>query len=391
MAKTAVKGAKSSPAQPLLSGREQIAALQAALNKKFVERDTVVEGALLALLSRQMMFLLGPPGTAKSDITRAICGALGGRFFETLLGKTTAPEELYGPISFKELQEDKYIRNTTGKLPEADIAFIDEIFKGSSAIINTLLPVINERKFHNNGVQELPLQVLFGASNELPQGEELGALWDRFVLRYSVDTIKGDDNFLQVMRREAVEIPQLPLDQLMQMQQEAAALPLSEKAEQTILKIRRDATQRGLYVSDRKWMQATRVVRAQAYLNGHAEVLDEDLVCLQHVLWPDPKDISMVRKLVMKHANPMGEVLVEMQDAIVAIEQELKKNESQNSDGDLKRRSAYVTEAYSKLKKIAARVETMKQSHPNNPHLQKLDNRLGEFSKFLRDTAFSFL
>jgi hypothetical protein len=123
----------------------------------------------------------GSPGTAKSALVRAIAQAFGGSYFERLLTKFSTPEELFGPISLKALEQDRYERVTAGKLPEAEFAFVDEVFKANSAILNSLLTAMNERLFHNDGAPaQMPLVSLFGASNELPEGKELEALFDRF-------------------------------------------------------------------------------------------------------------------------------------------------------------------------------------------------------------------
>jgi MoxR-like ATPase len=120
-------------------------------------------------------------------LARALAQAFGGVYFERLLTKFSTPEELFGPISLKALEQDKFQRVLTGKLPEAQFAFVDEIFKSSSAILNSLLTLINERVFHNDGAAvQCPLVTMFGASNELPEGKELEALFDRFLFRFEV-------------------------------------------------------------------------------------------------------------------------------------------------------------------------------------------------------------
>ncbi|HTP29485.1 MAG TPA: AAA family ATPase, partial [Anaeromyxobacteraceae bacterium] len=127
--------------------------------------------------------MTGSPGTAKSALARTISRAFQAAYFERLVTKFTTPEELFGPISLKALEQDHYRRVTAGMLPEAQIAFIDEIWKANSAILNALLAVMNERVFHNDGAPcTCPLITLFGASNELPDGKELEATFDRFLL-----------------------------------------------------------------------------------------------------------------------------------------------------------------------------------------------------------------
>ena len=149
--------------------------LRTELNQHFPERGSVIDGALMAVLAGEHVLLLGPPGTAKSALVRAIAQAFGGTYFERLMTRFSTPEELFGPISLKALEQDQFVRNSQGKLPTAEFAFVDEVFKANSAILNSLLAVVNERVFHNDGAGPVPVPLvsLFGASNELPEGKEL--------------------------------------------------------------------------------------------------------------------------------------------------------------------------------------------------------------------------
>src|SRR4051812_31791932 len=174
--------------------------LRTDLTSRFPERESVIDGALCAVLASEHVLLLAPPGTAKSALVRALAQAFGGRYFERLLTKFSTPEELFGPISLKALEQDQFSRVTTGKLPEVEFAFIDEVFKASSAILNTLLTLANERLFQNSGAPlRCPLVSLFGASNELPEGKELEALFDRFLLRFEVGYLLRPGNFRLVL------------------------------------------------------------------------------------------------------------------------------------------------------------------------------------------------
>src|SRR6476620_7309453 len=168
-----------------------IQALRNSLVSRFPERETVIDGTLCAVLASEHVLLLGPPGTAKSALARAIAQAFSGEYFERLLTKFSTPEELFGPISLKALERDEFSRVISGKLPEAEFAFVDEIFKANSAILNSLLTLVNERVFHDDGVPvRVPLVTMFGASNELPEGKELEALFDRFILRFEVNYLR---------------------------------------------------------------------------------------------------------------------------------------------------------------------------------------------------------
>ncbi|MBN1110282.1 MAG: AAA family ATPase, partial [Methanomassiliicoccales archaeon] len=150
------------------------------MGSQFVEREEEIAGALLAMLAGEHVLFIGPPGTAKSQLAKAMCERLeGGAFYYYLLTRFTSPEEVFGPLSLNSLQKDEFRRRTDGYLPQANIAFLDEIFKANSSILNSLLTILNERMFHNgNEVMEVPILTVYGASNELPEQEEgLSALY----------------------------------------------------------------------------------------------------------------------------------------------------------------------------------------------------------------------
>ena len=158
------------------------------------EKDEAIRLALLASIAGESIFFLGPPGTAKSMVSRRLRSAFKGEngkplnYFEYLMNQFSTPDELFGPVSLKKLENDVYERITDGYLPKAEVAFLDEIWKASPAIQNTLLTIINEKKFHNGSeVVSVPLKALISASNELPaENQGLEALWDRFLLRLMV-------------------------------------------------------------------------------------------------------------------------------------------------------------------------------------------------------------
>ena len=163
------------------------------LKRRFVGRDEVVDLIALAVVAGEHLFLYGPPGTAKSALIRQFASAVQGRYFEYLLTRFSEPNEIFGPIDLARLREGAVATVTTGMLPEAEFAFLDELFNANSAILNNLLTVLNERVYRRGAeVHRLPLLSLFSASNHLAEDEALGALFDRFLLRCHVDHLKRE-------------------------------------------------------------------------------------------------------------------------------------------------------------------------------------------------------
>jgi MoxR-like ATPase len=167
--------------------RQRINRFRTSLGRFFVQKQELIDLMVIAAIAQEPLLLVGPPGTAKSDLVLKFKDALGlaeDEYFEYMLTRFTEPSEIIGPIDISQLREGRYIRREQGKLPTARLAFLDEIFKSNSAILNILLTIINERKFYQDGVpQPVNLRVLFAATNEIPEQGELAALKDRFVLK----------------------------------------------------------------------------------------------------------------------------------------------------------------------------------------------------------------
>ncbi|HJQ85054.1 MAG TPA: AAA family ATPase [Candidatus Binatia bacterium] len=288
----------------MASPRDLLRTVREELRLIFLERDAVIDGALVALVAAQHVLVIGPPGTAKSMLADEVCRRLdGARYFQWLLTRFTTPEELFGSVSLQALEQDDYRRLTTHKLPEAHIAFLDEVFKASSSILNTILTLMNERRFHNGReVSAVPLLTLFAASNELPEDDELLALHDRFLLRFVVDYLEEDFRFLKLLQARPPETrTRLPLAALETARAEAAALPVPGEILRVLTDVRRELRAKGIAVSDRRWAQAVGVLRARAYLAGRDAVTDEDVPFLEHVLWRDPAEREPVRAAIREH------------------------------------------------------------------------------------------
>ncbi len=296
---------------------KQINQLRADLMAQFPERKDVIDGSLAAVLAGEHVLLIGPPGTAKSALVRCLAQVFGGSYFERLLTKFSTPEELFGPISLQALAQDRFVRLTAGKLPEAEFAFVDEIFKSNSAVLNALLSIINERVFHNDGAPvRCPLVSLFAASNELPEGKELEALFDRFLLRFDVGYLLVASNLRGVLvGPEPAIAATLTMDELRRAQAEAASVKITDDTVDALLSIRDACRGEGIMASDRRWKKALGIVRASAWLAGEKKTCPEDLAILVDSLWREPKERAKVARIVGNLADPASMQSVEILDA----------------------------------------------------------------------------
>jgi MoxR-like ATPase len=341
--------------RPVPSPRDLLRSIRDELRQQFLERAELIDGALVGLLAGQHLLVIGPPGTAKSMLADEVCRRItGARYFQWLLTRFTTPEELFGAVSLKALEADDYRRLTTHKLPEAHIAFLDEIFKASSSILNTILTLMHERRFHNGQeVSTVPLLTLVGASNELPEDDELLALNDRFLLRFVVEYIGEDFRFLKLLQAQpAPSRTTLSLDELEAARAGAAAVAVPGGVLRAITNLRRELVRRNVVASDRRWAQSIGVLRAHAWLAGRDVVGDADVAFLEHVLWRDPAERQAVREAIREllHGHE-DEVRVLLYQSRELREYALREWETP----DLRSRAG--VEAHTKLRAILGKVD----------------------------------
>jgi MoxR-like ATPase len=338
-----------------MGARETLRCIRDELGQLFLERSAVVDGALVALLGGHHVLIIGPPGTAKSMLADELCRRLvGATYFQWLLTKFTTPEELFGAVSLAALERDEYRRVTALKLPEAHIAFLDEVFKANSSILNAVLTLMNERRFHNGrAVEPVPLITLFGASNELPEDDELQALYDRFLLRFVVSYIEEDFRFLKMLQaRPPVARTTLSLDALQAARAEANAVAVPDVIYRSLTELRRELAHGQMVASDRRYRQALDVLRAHAYLEGRDRVADEDLFFLEHVLWRDPTEHAEVRNTI--HRLLRG--YVDEAKALLFQTRELREYAHRQWETHELRGRA-VVEAHTKIRHILAKLD----------------------------------
>jgi len=340
-----------------MTARDRLRCIRDELQQLFFDRTEVIDGALAALLAGQHLLLIGPPGTAKSMLADELCRRIdGAQYFQWLLTKFTTPEELFGAVSLQALERDEYRRVTTHKLPEAHIAFLDEVFKANSAILNAILTILNERRFHNGrSIADVPLITLVGAANELPDDDELQALYDRFLVRFVVGYIADDFRFLRMLQSKPVTTrTTLSLADLERLRAAARQVTVPQHVFRALADLRRELGHKHIVASDRRYHHALPFLRACAYLDGREEVADIDLRVLEHVFWHDPKERDDVRatihQLLHGHEDEAQALLFQTQEL-----RDYAHRQWENTD----LRSRAVVEAHTKIRHILSKLTTI--------------------------------
>jgi MoxR-like ATPase len=288
------------------------------MNKSLIERHDEIDLILVALLAGENPLLVGPPGTGKSLLMDSLMRWMsnGTKKFSILLSKFSMPDEVFGPIDINGLKAGKYARVTVGRLPEAHVAFIDEVFKASPAILNSLLKVLNEHLFPiGDGTEKkCPLREALAASNEWPDALELGALFDRFLLRKTVHYVSriGRRRLLRERNHEPVFSHTISPNELDKAHDEAMGLELSDRAYEVLDEILAELNKAGIDPGDRRMKKAINIARAYAYLRGSASVEPVHLEVLKYVLWVDPEQEMKAHKIVCSLSNPVGSKITEL-------------------------------------------------------------------------------
>ena len=324
------------------------------LNQNLYGKEEAVRLALLSAVANESIFFMGPPGTAKSMISRRIAAAFkdfyedgkftteNGGYFEYLMNEFSTPDEICGPVDLSALNEkpSRYERQTEGYLPCAKVAFLDEIWKSGPAILNTLLTIINEKKFHNGKkVEKVPLVSLASASNELPEKNRgLEALWDRFILRVFVNPVSDEDVFFNVVDDDAKDFSitdeqkssLLEISDVEKWQEEINLIDLSEEAKAVISGIRKelallnnDENHKGdeaWYVSDRRWKKIVHILKTSAFLNGRDSVDLMDCSLIEYAIWNTDKQHDeasrIVEKILMQNGLSSSSAIDDISDKV---------------------------------------------------------------------------
>lgn len=378
--------AKSTKLHP----HEKLQQLRQQLNAANLERENIIDGLLATLIASGNAVLYGPPGTAKSDLLRSLCHAIdGATYFQRLLQRAMPPEEVLGQISLKALEDDVLRRNTKQRLPEAHIAFLDEIFKCSPTVLNALLGLLNERIFENPTPEEVPLEFVCGAANRVPQEEELAPFVDRFIYRPLVPYIKRESNIKKLLdwacdrSRPTVETGILTLEDLQTFKHEASQIPVSPAMREEYLKALAALADKGFEVSNRRMVQLIRLLRCYAYVQGDEQVLVDHLQeLLPQCLWR--QDETEIREItnILKDICPSAIMrLREIRKVLLAMSGDIEKLSSSFDPEESKQHKKRCQQQSLSLTQLEERLQTIDDlpSRQDTKQITQLQQQIEDF------------
>jgi MoxR-like ATPase len=287
---------------------ERLRSLATTLERQFLGKDEIIRLLLIAVVAGEHCVLLGPPGTAKSALIRSLAELMQARYFEYLLTRFTEPNEIFGPVDIAAFREGQYRRNTTGMLPEAEIVFLDEVFKSNSAILNALLTLLNERKYTSGGqILKCPLISVFAASNEVPGDETLTAIFDRFLLRVRSENLDAYHFSDLLQRGIEFEVRQMSGQRLQPVLGAKELVELGRSFGQRmnfsdaflsaykglVFQIRAE----GISLSDRRVVKMLKLFAASAFIDGRQTADASDFFVLKHI-WNNEDQAELLQAVV---------------------------------------------------------------------------------------------
>lgn len=405
--------------------RNRIEAILKKLCEGLVEKEEAIRLAFLAAVAGESIFFLGLPGTAKSMVSRRLKNAFKGkdgkplRYFEYLMNQFSTPDEIFGPVSLKSLENDEYKRIVKGYLPDAEVAFLDEIWKASPAIQNTLLTIINEKKFHNgNNPIDVPLKALISASNELPaENQGLEALWDRFLIRLMVNPVQDRKAFVDLVCGKPVQAEidtsenAISIDKLEEWKKEINEIAIPDEVQNVIDAIHAKMWQlhdenpekNVYYISDRRWMKIVHLLKTSAFLNGRSEVDLMDCALISNCIWNTNELIETLKKnvetLIIDDGHNFNvtveEIIAQIKDYNAFVEEsffEKHPKQYQMKDGTLAYKILNPQEIESCEKcvpyYISSDYEHNSRTQRTGAYFDDKEELIGDYDYFISDDSF---
>ncbi len=363
--------------QPKVDASDPIAKLIAvrnAVDARVVGRTEVTRAFVLSVVASANMIVIGPPGTAKTYAIQKIASAFAskpGDVFDILLTKFTKPVEVFGPLSLEALEQGRVHYETKGFMPGAKVVLKDEVFKGSSAILNATLRMANERTFQNGADLEVcPIRTIVGMSNEFPEEPALlAAFYDRFPVKLMVKSLEANEFRVMLAtvtnNGSPIKMPTLDEADLAEIDRRVNACTIDEDILDAVATLRESLKVKGVIASDRRYVQALRILKAAAVLDGRASVARKDLKVLSMVLWSQPSDTSAIDAIVANLLNPFERQLRSFVDEV--YEERRRVLQAGNYDGADKARpnpdnvqaAMESSKALSKVRGIGDRLEAI--------------------------------
>ncbi|MEB3757673.1 MAG: MoxR family ATPase [Desulfurococcales archaeon] len=358
------------------------------LKEPFVGRDEEALTIVLALLSGEHVIIIGEPGTAKSALARRAALLLNAKFFKYLLTRFTEPSELFGPLDINALRKGLYKRITSNKLPDAEIAFLDEIFNANSAILNSLLSILQERVLYD-GYSEIkvPLWSLVSASNRIPDEPELDALYDRLLFRHIVKPVPEElwekllDRSWMIEKGVFEDVkPVMSSSDLLSLNKLIFQVDLTS-VKQSLLRLFAILEDNGMHLTDRRKGKTLKAIAAYALFNGRMKARTEDLFVLKYIAPRDAEDFDKINNILLEELRTPDKILVELDEIDHNVE--LIKKEV----GRLKSFDPKLVEIYRSLKAARRRVAMISRTSDDSRVTNKVDVLINKIDDLLDEVT----
>lgn len=389
--------------------QQRVRKIIAEQNSVVKGRSDVIHGLWVARIAQQHLLMVGPGGTGKSFLVRdAVSHIEGAKHFETALDETTDPGQVFGPPDIPAMVKDgKNRRVVTDMLPEATDAFIDEIFNGNGPVLHSLMPIMNERIFHNNGMpSDVPLRSLYAGTNKLNADADLAAFFDRLHLRYQVDYIRArrdqSDMVSEAVARMSVlgrgtgtnlaaDKTMVTVEELDQAHAEALSLSVSDGVMDLFLDLAEELKNKGIQISDRRKVEGMVAVLANAWIRGHEDVKAADLDILAHMWWTLLDQREEARQVVLAVANPGEKAAIELTKDFRKIEEALNTAQTGNADPERLRRVGVevIRDSDKLLKELKVEQAKTNSAGGDSTKLDELETRVVDFKRRVGTEVFN--